>query len=489
MSSRAVTLVGLGSIGAITLVRAIVLASAGVPTGIDGGNWLAFGTLDRPGLAYPPVVPSVFSFLVGAVGPTLATVLLAAAAAAAPGIAILAVAWPVRQTIVGIFAATAAVASMAVGEAAAWGGYPQLLAISAAVAGLTAAAIYLAEGGRVALVSFAALFAGVVATSHLEAIPAAGAVAILAAWSWTTTGGRSARRPLVVLALAALPFVALAPLYTELLATREASVAGGLDLDRILGSGWLAYIFLLSLVPLALALAHRVRRSHGAAPRDLALLAAAAAAAVAWGGAYLVSGEVRLVHDVAVLAPFGAVALAVPAARVRAVRFGSVRLRSAGVAAVGVIAALGLAAFPAQVAYYRILDPSDVAALRWLAALPETSPTEVLVADVHGVPLGWWAEGIAGREVLFASDIRWLRFEAERTRARIANTILYGSGFPSATSSEVAAGAGVRYVVLPSASAFGLSADRVPAGWSVAFAEAGSVILSPTRVSALGAER
>lgn len=470
-------LVGLGAISAVTLARALVLASPGVPVGVDGGNWLAFGSLVRPGMVYPPLVPLLFIMLATAVGPTLATVLAAAAAAAAPGLAIVGIAGLVRRPVIGAIAALAAVGSLGVGEAAAWGGYPQLLALAAAMGAIAAAAVYLVEGRGAALVAFGALFAGVVATSHLEAFPALGAVGLLAVWSWATAGSQ-ARRPLIVMSVAALPFIALAPIYGELLATLGGPSTGAPDPGRILGATWPVYFAVLALAPCAFAVVvlHRPTTTDR---RELAMLAAGATAALAWGAAFVISGEPRLIHDVAALAPLAGVVLAGRLLRPAATGLGRIAPFSVGVVAVAFTVSAGLAAFPAQVAYYQILGPAEVSTFRWLGELPATRPGEILVADVRGVPLGWWAEGLARREVLFAADLRWLRFASESAQARLANAILYGSNFPAGASRAASSSCGVRYVVLPRASAFGLSAEWAPAGWRVAFAASDMIVLSP----------
>jgi hypothetical protein len=103
----------------------------------------------------------------------------------------------------------------------------------------------------------------------------------------------------------------------------------------------------------------------------------------------------------------------------------------------------------------------------------------VLVADRGGVPLGWWAEGLTGRETLYASELRWLRFDTERQRTRTANVLLYQSGFPDSSSAAAVANAGIRYVLLPYASAFGVDQRAPGAGWRIAFAAGDAVVMAP----------
>jgi hypothetical protein len=119
-----------------------------------------------------------------------------------------------------------------------------------------------------------------------------------------------------------------------------------------------------------------------------------------------------------------------------------------------------------------------VAVLDWLDRQAIGSD-RLLVADRRGVPLGWWAEGWTGEQALFASDLRWLRFAAERDRARLANELLYGSSLPAGPSSARVAEAGIRFVYLPSGSAFGIDLESPPTGWEVTFSADDAVVLTP----------
>ena len=483
MTNRRVALVGLAAIAAIAVLRAVVLFTPGVPSGIDGGNWLAFGTFVRPGMAYPPVVPAIFAALVAVAGAPLATVLAGMAATAAPAIAILAALTWARRPAAGAVAACAVVASRAIGEIAAWGGYPQPVATAAALAALVALAAYLGGPSRPALATFGAGIAVVAATSHLVAAPTVGAIVILLGWAAATHGRRAARRIAAAAAMAALPFALLGPTYGALIGALG-GIAGGIRLDdaeRVLGPGWPLYLAVLVLVPLGLAVASR-RASIATAltPRDRVVVAAAAAAATSWIAAYAVSGEPRLLHDMAVLAPLG-VAATVPLVRAAVrERQGRQALGAGALGAVALLVVTGLAAFPDQVAFYRVLTSDRFAAIEWLADHAPPQSRSILVADLGGVPVGWWTEGIARREVLFASNLRWLRFATERDRAVAANGLLYRSGFPGLGSAATIREAGVALVFLPSAGAFGVDPARPPSGWRVVFAAGDAIVLAPT---------
>jgi hypothetical protein len=480
MARLAPLAIGLAAIIAVAVVRGLVLWGP-APSGIDGGNWLAFGTFSRPGLAYPPLVPVLFATVSELVGPVAATAVAGGVASGVPALAVLGVAAWAGRAGLGAIAALLVVTSVSVGEAVAWGGYPQPLATGFAVVALVALAAWLGGGGRLALAVFGAAFAGVFATSHLVVVPTALAGAIVtvsAAWK----DSRSRRRVLGAALAAAPAAVLLAPIYLSLLGTLDVGPAGEVDPARILGPAWLGYVALLVAVPAAVVIpALRPGTVAGlSGSRAESSRSAAAAACGAWGVLILVTREPRLLHDVATLVPFAIVALA-PALRLPTAGRTASSAIVAAVIAGAVMAGAGLAAFPGQVAHYRILTPGDVAALDWLDRQAIGS-NRLLVADRRGVPLGWWAEGSTGEQALFASDLRWLRFAAERNRARLANELLYHSKFPAGASSARLAEAGIRFVYLPSGSAFGIDPASPPTGWEVAFSAADAVVLRPLEV-------
>jgi hypothetical protein len=484
VSDRRATLIGLAAIAAIAILRAFVLYTPGAPSGIDGGNWLAFGTFDRPGIVYPPLVPMAFAALVSVVGAPLATAVAGAASTAAPAIAILAVLtwarWPAAGALVGL----AVVASRFVGEIAAWGGYQQPLATAAALIALVALAAYLLiDFRRIALATFALSIAVVVATSHLVAVPTAGAIALILGGTAVVHRRRVVRPIAAAVALTVLPFVVLAPTYAALLSTLGGGGSGiqlG-DAARVLGLGWPLYVAVLILVPVGLALAGgRASMAAALSTRDRVLAMAASAAAISWTLAYVVSGEPRLLHNMGILALFG-ISAVVPLART-VVREGRGRLGLVAGAFIVVVllTATGLSAFPDQVAYYQIITRDRFSAIEWISEHTPAQARWILVADLSGVPVGWWTEGMAGQEVLFASDLRWLRFADERDRAKLANALLYRSGFPGVGSVSRIRQAGVHYVFLPSAGAFGVDPTHPPSGWQVVFVAGDAVVLAPT---------
>jgi hypothetical protein len=295
---------------------------------------------------------------------------------------------------------------------------------------------------------------------------------------------RRAIRPIAeAAALTVLPFALLAPTYLALFATLGGG-GGGVqvaDAERVLGVGWPAYLAVLVLLPLGLALAGR-RDSIVAAlsSRDRPLAVAASTAAISWILAYVVSGEPRLLHDMGVLALFGIAAFTPLANTLVRDSRGRLGLLAGSFAVVIMLTWTGLSVFPDQVAYYHILTPDRFSAIEWLSEHAPSQARSILVADLGGVPVGWWTEGMVGREVLFASDLRWLRFASELDRAKLANALLYRSDFPGAASAPTMQQAGVQLVFLPSAGAFGVDPTKPPSGWHVVFSAGDAVVLAPS---------
>ena len=354
--NRSLALVGTAAVVTVGLLRSAVLYAPGSPSGIDGGNWLAFGTFTREGMVYPPLVPMVFAWLATGIGPVLATTVAGASSTVAPALAVLGtLAWAGRP-VAGALTALAVVSSGAIGEAAAWGGYPQSIATATAIVSLTALTAWIAYGSGAGLAVFAATFAAVVATSHLIAVPATASALLVVGAGLVSARGATFRRAAVATTLTVVPYVLLAPTYAALLSTAAPSGTGQAgDIERVLGVAWPAYLLLLLLVPGAFVIATRKAGILGAVgPRDRCVLGAAAAAATVWGLAYAVTLEPRLLHDIVVVALLGAGAVAAIIRPVLGARSHAL-LGVAGVAGVLVIAATGLAAFPAQVSYYRVL--------------------------------------------------------------------------------------------------------------------------------------
>jgi hypothetical protein len=474
-------LLGLAAIAAIGLVRlAMIMAAGGLPTGSDPGNWLAFGSIDRPGMVYPPLVPALFAALVSDVGIQAGGIAFMLASTTAPALSVVAVLAWARRPVAAALAGAAVAAARANGEAAAWGGYPQPLAMAALLVSLPALIVFLRDGSRRALAVFAVSAWAVVATSHLVAIPAA------VAWGLAVTGmvaaGRvNAPRIAAAAAIAAVPFALLSQVYMALLRSVPGGVSSAVtvsDVLYVLGLSsfvYLAVAIVLLFTLLALALRPGLRDRIPA--RSAIVLGSTAAAAGAYLSGLAVTHQPRLLHDTEVIAILAIAALGalMPAVGSRTARLLALILVEA--MAIGLLS--GLASFRWRLDYYRVLTPGGLAALEWSAAHGPPGDREVLVGDmpVSRFNVGWWADGILRRETLFATDPRYVRFPTEQARVAAADALLYSGGDRALADARSLRAAGVREVVLAHASSWRVSASSPPAGMRVVFAAGDAVVL------------
>ena len=493
---RVIVALGAATVLAIGVSRAVVLAAPGVPAGIDAGNWLAFaddllGQGVRDGLAYPPVIPLLTRLAVDTLGPTVGVAVVAALVGAVPALAVLAVFLAAGRPILGVLAGVLVAAAAPLGEALAWGGYPQVLASGAAVLALWGLDRWLEQPSRRSAALGLGAWVVVAWSSHLVALPVVVAGGALCAFQVVPAGKRRSlvlRRALLALGAAALAIVPVAPTYVRLLGEtglNTGTLARVDDLERVLGGAWPLWLVGLFGGPLATVAA--VRRTCPPPSRSpLAGLARIACAMPAgWLLVMAVLWQVRYLHDGAVLAPLSAgAALAVlgscPQERFWRIEFaGSI----AGAVVLPILVLPGLAAFPAQRDRYAVLDRPTFAAIEWLR--DRSAPgSMVAVPDHGGAPLGWWVEGVARRLTLPAADLRWLHFRAERERAAAAGRFFYAARFPS-ESDAAAERLGVGHVLLPDREPW-ISALRrpLPAGWSIVFREGNAVVLATSQARA-----
>lgn len=474
---------GIAGVVLVAAVRSFILGSGPGPATIDTGNWLAYaedilGTGVRSGLAYPPLVPLLSRVAVDTFGPVAGVAVLGFLASVLPGLAVFVLLARVGAPGLGGVAGAVAAAAAALGEVVAWGGFPQAIALGGAIlciAGLTG---WLVEGGGAyALIG---IMGWVIATwsSHLVALPLATATLVLVGFVVAARPNRAilARAASAAIAglLVALPVI---PVYLALAA--DLATAGGVrrlapsDLERVLGGLWPGWLVALAAGPLAAAVLVRRRARGGERGRLEQAVLGVAVLAVGWSSVLLATGQVRYAHDVAVLAPLGLGLASVSLGWERPRRPVGVPIVALG----AVLIAAGLLAFPSQVERYRVASADTVAAVEWVR---DATPAGAVVAvpDVGGAPLGWWVEGLGRRPTVFASDLRWLVFRDERSRAAVAGRLFYGSSFASPATADGARAAGVDFILLPDRAPWAnLGAGPLPPGWVVRFRSGEAVVL------------
>jgi hypothetical protein len=484
-----------GACAIAVILRAWVLGEPGVPPGIDGGNWLAFGrdllegSTRSPALAYPPVVPVLTSMLVSTLGPTLGVATVAAVAAVAPAVgAFLVLRWA-GLGWGGAVLASFLLAASAVGEAAAWGGYPQLLAAPLVLCSLWLLDGWLRGGKRKALVGAAVGGMLVTSVSHFAALVGIlAAVAITLCHLGMSARGRQAlvlRRAAAGVGLTGVLALPLVPIYTRLIDAAIASRGAEPSLATIglaelparfvevHGAAWPIWAIGAAASVTGVVL-FRELRGH---PLWIVNAGSAAALVVT----FLITREPRVLHEVPTMAVLG---LGLWIHRLGRDDGAGARAKAGAVATAGLALSLalvtfvGIRDFPRQRDAYAVLDGDLVQAVEWIRdETPEGSL--VAVSSVGDAPLGWWVEGLTYRPVLYSAPLRWLAFPEERVAAGLANHLFLSIGMPSTEGMRAAEALGVDYVLLAKAPP-AYDSDRVRAylgGAAPAFENGSALIL------------
>jgi hypothetical protein len=467
---------------AVAAYRAAAIGTHGEPSGLDFGNWLMFGhqALGHPlaraaHTTYPPVVPVLAVAITQVLGVVWGTAVLAGVASTAPALGTYIACRLGGARWSAVVAAVLLAATSSSGEAAAWGGVPQLLGL-----GLTAALLGVAQRALVRRrwqtgAAFGLLLLALAATSHLILAQAGAALVVLVligailqprSFGRGTWLGKQGWTTMLFLAL--VPSAVLVPLYLKLLPT-----VGGTFVSQGSGSSsapmvvflqsmffiyrdgpwfWKPALIITAFTPVLLGSRKYRHRPDWAivTALDLSLTVEA-----------VLSGQERLIY----VAP---IAVALAAAmwlsvlpelnwRERSPRTAprSTRLRVPGTIsllttlAVAYVSAKGLAFFPTQRAFYdTFVPPGTVAGLNWIRS---NTPADALiaVAPINGAPYGWWVQGYGRRAALVGSEDQWLNFPEERARANEVDALLSEQDPLSAAVLERAAQLRIQYLLLP----------------------------------------
>ena len=447
-----------------------VLRAGGAPPTIDAGNWLAFGDsllgdgVRPPTIVYPPVVPLLTKASVALFGLVNGVSIVAAVASAAPAIGVYI---GLRMLGLGSLALAPALlilGASSVGEAAAWGGFPQLLGL-----GLVPIALILLDrflrswSPRDALmcgVSFMALLA----TSHFVGFVAAAAAVVMVAAAFLVPSGPTPDPRLVVIGgvLLLLPLFWLAPLYLTLFTaaggvSTEFKFFNELEWSNLLGHveflyrgfPWLWRIVL----PAAIVAPFVFRRKH-----RTPLWRVTSALLVGIAFVTLVTREARFLYFLMVFAALGSAIWLVAGADLNQrwtmkARDTTPTRQTAGLVAAVLVAGsllqigVGFDFFRGQRLFYGLLSPELVTGIE--SVRDSSQPKDVLaVTSLHDAPLGWWVEAIGQRETYYGAPLRWLLFEDEIARASFAND-LFKPPFPNVEALLEAQRAGIDLILVP----------------------------------------
>jgi hypothetical protein len=450
------------SVLAVAGARFAILRRGGAPATIDAGNWLAFGdgllgdAVRSSSIVYPPVVPLLTKASVTVFGLTDGVALVGAAASSVPAAGVYSVLRFAGMGAPALWPSLIVLAAASVGEAAAWGGFPQLIAIGLMLISLVAFDGLLDRWRtRDALTCGAAVMA-TLATSHLIGVALVVSMGLMGLLPrlpsrppppWGTRLGR--------LALVALPSVWLVPLYISL-----ATAFVGRDtvtsspnrltwsnlLDKIeflyREAPWLWRVLVVGAV-LAPVLLWAVRRS--VLWRFVVALVAATAFLAA------MSRESRFLY---LVTPAAALGLGMWIEALITRRGYPERPRASVVVAaaalsgvVGLQVVLGAALFDDQRSEYAVLTPGLVSGIEFARDATEADAV-IAVTSLRDAPLGWWVEAIAHRRTVYGAPLAWLSFDDEVRRASFANE-LFAPPFPTVERLRMAQDAGIELILLP----------------------------------------
>jgi hypothetical protein len=417
----------------LLIVAAVVVlhlsVSGPIPSGGDGGNWLALARELRgeavmsADVTYEPVFIGLLAALIPLLGPLGALVVGAIFAEVVLLIAVYVTArglgrWPALLSV-GVV--------MLLGyrlEAYAWGAYPQMLGLGLGL--LTMWSLLWFVDGRRRAFLVAAVVGGLltflthklVAGLLLAGIPAAAAHLY---WQrrWTGALLRRAGIGVGVFALLGAGFV-----WSWWSSTAE-GVEPTLNPLGLTLAEQVSRVFLGSEVPwIVLGILALIGLGMRSWPRSQALLAAAGfgwlASSVA---AFVVTGEARtLIQAQVALVPV-AMAFArrrLGGAHVKPRRSVAFATTVALAALYGSLAITGLSSYEQSADWYRVVGRTELSALDELASIADDDALAVSSRGPNGNPIGWWVQGYAGIPTYTSVDLGFLAFPDEREQSQTA---------------------------------------------------------------------
>jgi len=450
----------------VATVRFLVLAAGDAPATIDSGNWLSFAQSlfgDSPrdsSITYPPVVPAIVEIATNWLGVVNGVALVGALAAVAPALGLNAA---LRMTGVNglrLFPVLLLLAAGSIGEAAAWGGFPQLLAMGLLPLTMVAGIRFLDDPTKRSAIRLGLLLLAMLATSHFVAVVAIFGIIGIVEVDTVARRRITLRKPHFTLAgWIALPCLVMTPVYIRLveaviLNPNEFAELDNLTWNNVLGRldnlyGEFPALWQV-LIPLAVATPFLLWSARHSAPWRLT-----AALWVALANLLLLTQESRYLY----FAPLLAVMALGPwvqnltadqpwKGQKRRMRVAYL-LAAGGLAAVVVYQmAVGLGRFEEQRDFYAILSDDLVVAIEVADMIVDEEGGVIALPSLNDAPLGWWVEALTNDEVVYGSPLRWLNFGDEVERARRANDIFHPT-FPDRHTLGLLEASDVRVVIIP----------------------------------------
>jgi len=448
----------------MVFIRFVVFYTGGAPATIDAGNWLAFGDallgngIRDASIVYPPVVPLLTKLSVGLFGLTAGVALVGAVVSAAPAAGLFHTLGAFGIGRIRLIPSLLLLAAGSVGEAVAWGGFPQLLAMGVLPYGVLVGYRFLQAPAPRAAIRMGLIVMLSLAISHFVSVVLVTAVALL--FVHRVVSERSLGEIPAVLRLTpvvALPSIWLIPIYwglvdAVLLQPNEFAELDNLTLSNLLGrlehiysDAPLLWRLLVPLTVITPWLAWRDRRSEQMRVFSSLFFATIVLLVLTREGRYL-----YLLPVLAMLA--SSVWLTETESRYAGI-FSALSARVTVGATAGVLLVLGGQAFAGirqldnQRDFYAVMRPPLVEAIEFAAEATDEGDV-IAIPSLRGAPIGWWVEALADRPVLYGSALRWLNFADEVDRASRANQI-FQPNFPNLATLPLLEASSVSVVVLP----------------------------------------
>ena len=438
-----------------------------VPSGGDGGNWLALANEVRgldvmsADVSYPPLFPALLALRLQLNTPPIVALLLMALVAKTSLVVAVYINVRTLSRTYAMVAATLVATAAAQMEAYAWGGYPQLLGMAFGLLAVFLILRYLNTQERSHL-WIGLIFVAATLATHVLIGSLLGVVIGIAVLHWLYIVDprrrdwvRGLKVGAVVAGSTALGGLAL---FFLVRGTGTEATLNPHALSRWEG---LSHVFRDAPLPWAVigvaavvVLFFRYWPEHIAAT-----LAVGSAWAVTSAAFFLITGEQRglLILQVGLILlatlGFGAARMFVAGPEKRRYSVGeprTVRHRLLLVASISMFFAIvvaGLGAYAGAVDWYRVVDRAEIAALDHLNQEAQFADVVVAARGHNGNPAGWWVEGYAELPTWTGVDVRFLAFPDEREQAEIVNSI-FGGGLSDDETIVMLREIGVDYLVV-----------------------------------------
>jgi len=433
-----------------------IAVSGPIPSGGDGGNWLALAReslgedVMSAAVVYEPVFIGMLGWLLRILGPVNALLVAAFIAEALLIAAVYLMVSRAGRVPALVSAALVGVTGYRL-EAYAWGAYPQILAVGLGLLTVWAAARFVSRGRWGWLVLAGVGVVTVLATHKLVGglmLMAVPAVALHTVWlerfrreAWQWAG-------LVVLVDGALGAFFIA-------SWLGASAQGVEPTLNPLGLGrgeQLSFVFQEAMVPwlvltVVAAIGLGMRSwNPGAAP----IISASFGWVMASVVGFMVLGEPRILIQAQVAM--------VPVAVLVIWRWWREREPSSGwrrvppiilgflaIATLGSLVLTGLHRYDLAADWYRVVGERELEALDELMEIAHPEDLAIASRGPNGNPIGWWVQGFAGIPTYTNIDTGFVAFPDERDQAEAAADLFSA---PPEDAAKLMAGHGARFLVL-----------------------------------------